>query len=65
MQYSLEDLEVIAAMTQYGGSFVKSLAVCFSHADKQNYDKLKTCFSEYWNEYQLMVDKMKEDGNEK
>lgn len=60
-QYSREDLEVIAAMAQYGGSFVKSLAECFAHADRNNYEKLKSTFPEYWDQYQKMVDTMKED----
>ena len=46
-----EELFVIEAMEKYGGSFVKSLAQCFRHADQNNFYKLKSAFPEYWDEY--------------
>ena len=44
-------------METYGGSFVKVLAVCFRHADTQNFRKLKTTFDNYWNQYKYMMNK--------
>ena len=38
-------------MAQFGGSFVKSLALAMRHADRGNFIKLKNAFPEYWEEY--------------
>ena len=43
-------------MEKYGGSFVKALAQCFFRADSNNLLKLKTAFSDYWNQYEKMKD---------
>ena len=53
----MEDKEmlVIEAMEKYGGSFVKSLAMCLRLADHVNFKKLKKTFSDYWNQYSGMV----------
>lgn len=50
-----EDLKVIEAMEQYGGSFVKSLAQCFRTADFKNRAILKNAFLDYWNQYTEMA----------
>jgi pyruvate/2-oxoacid:ferredoxin oxidoreductase beta subunit len=50
-----EDFVMVEAMERYGGSFVKSLANCFFHADDINFDKLKRAFPEYWKEYEEQV----------
>lgn len=52
-----QDLKIIEAMETYGGSFVKALAECFRRADHQNFIKLKTTFSEYWQQYTEMAKK--------
>lgn len=49
------DYEVVEAMRQYGGSFVKALAECFLRADTDNFWKLKIAFPEYWKQYQEMA----------
>jgi len=48
--------EVVAAMSRYGGSFVKGLAECFRTADPDNFNTLRTAFPDYWREYETMVD---------
>lgn len=48
------EFKVIEQMSARGGSFVKSLAECFRHADQTNFAKLKTTFSEYWARYEVM-----------
>ena len=45
------EYKTIENMEKYGGSFVKVLALCFRHADPVNFKKLKTTFSEYWEQY--------------
>jgi len=54
-----QDHEVVEAMAKYGGSFVKSLAECFAHADEPNVNKLKNAFPEYWDQYTEMAKKDK------
>jgi hypothetical protein len=46
-----EELDIVEKMAKFGGSFVKSLAECFLHADPINFLKLKNTFPEYWEEY--------------
>ena len=46
-----EEFEVVENMSKRGGSFVKSLAECFHHADNVNKQRLKIAFSDYWDEY--------------
>jgi len=58
MGYQIEqDQKVIEAMHRYGGSFVKSIATAFDHADHVNYAKLKAAFPEYWKQYKAMAEK--------
>ena len=45
------EFETVEMMEQYGGSFVKALAECFHRADRNNIDKLKVAFADYWCEY--------------
>ncbi len=49
-----EEYKIVECMEKYGGSFVKSLAQCFRHADSDNFKKLVTTFSEYWENYKEM-----------
>ena len=50
-----EDLLIMDAMEQYGGSFVKALANAARHADPYNLGKLKVTFREYWETYREMA----------
>lgn len=50
-----DDLDVIEAMEQIGGSFVKALAAAARRADETNYQKLKTAFPEFWTDYEEMA----------
>lgn len=54
-----QEFEVVEKMSKHGGSFVKALAECFHHADRNNKHKLKEMFSDYWAMYQPS----KWDGN--
>ena len=51
-----KELKVVEAMRRFGGSFVQSLAECFSRADHYNFTKLRLTFSEYWNQYEAMAE---------
>lgn len=46
-----EENDTVDNMDKLGGSFVKALAQCFYHADRNNIDKLKEAFPKYWKEY--------------
>jgi len=49
-----EDYRIVENMEKFGGSFVKALAQCFRHADSCNFEKLKSTFSEYWEQYKAI-----------
>jgi hypothetical protein len=49
------EFKVIEAMRQYGGDFVKSLAVTFVKADPVNQAKLKAAFPEIFERYAALV----------
>ena len=55
------EFEVVGMMETYGGSFVRSLAKCFHHADMFNVRRLKNAFPEYWTEYELMLVNFKKE----
>lgn len=46
-----EDFEILLRMDKYGGSFVRALAEAAQHADPVNFQKLKTTFADYWEDY--------------
>lgn len=52
-----EDIKVVQAMEQYGGSFVKALAQACWHADQNNLKIIKNSFQVYWEEYTKMINK--------
>lgn len=43
--------DILAAMEEYGGSFVKGLAGLYRKADSENQDRLKEAFSFLWARY--------------
>lgn len=49
-----EESRIVEAMHTWGGGFVKALSACFYAADRQNIEKLKKAFPEYWDEYDKM-----------
>ncbi len=51
------DYLILEAMSVYGGSFVKALAVAARMADNENYSKLKAAFPELWDSYAAFVRK--------
>ena len=50
-----QDLRIIDAMSQYGGSFAKAIANAAKVADSENYNKLKQAFPELWERYESFV----------
>lgn len=50
------DLKTIEAMERYGGSFVVALAQAARRADKNNLQRIKDAFPEYWQQYTQMAD---------
>ena len=53
------DYLILDAMQKYGGSFVKQLATLGYLADSTNFEKLKSTFSNYWEEYERFLPKSK------
>ncbi len=51
------DYPILEAMSVYGGSFVKALAVAARMADNENYVKLKAAFPDLWDSYAAFVRK--------
>ena len=51
------DYLILEAMSVYGGSFVKALAVAARMADNENYAKLKAAFPDLWDSYAAFVRK--------
>lgn len=47
-----QDLVTIAAMKEFGGSFVKQLGETALHADPINLAKIKETWPEYWARYE-------------
>lgn len=50
-----DDLRTIAAMRQFGGSFVKALAEAAARADAGNLAILRAAFPGYWADYRAMA----------
>ena len=50
------DLKTIEAMEKYGGSFVVALAQAARRADRNNLERIKAAFPEYWTQYTQMGD---------
>lgn len=46
--------DALHMMEKLGGSFVRSLADCYLHADPSNKQKLRAAFSEYFERYEQM-----------
>jgi hypothetical protein len=49
-----EAMIVANAMNKYGGSFVRSLGTCLSHADPDNTRRIKEASPEYWEKYRAL-----------
>lgn len=49
------DQEIMAAMHQYGGGFVRSLAIAAAFADEINLEKIKATWPELWMAYNLFA----------
>ncbi|MFZ9092993.1 MAG: hypothetical protein ACO3FE_23175 [Planctomycetaceae bacterium] len=53
----IDDFLITAAMIEYGGGFVKRLAMAYRAADSENREKIKTTWPEYWAKYTAMAEK--------
>lgn len=51
----MTDVDVAAAMTGYGGSFVRALGAAFLCADDVNRARLKLAFEDYWQTYRAVA----------
>jgi len=58
-----DDVQVLEAMTTYGGCFIKKLAELASLADAENLAKLKHTYSNYWDEYRKMAEQEQTTAN--
>lgn len=47
----VNDYDIIAAMSKYGGDFVKQLAYLWQRGDSDNKDRIKATWPEYWIRY--------------
>lgn len=52
---TIDDLEIIKTMEQFGGSFVQKLAMAARYADDKNMDKLRFAFADEWVKYAALV----------
>lgn len=57
-----EDHDVLQAMLQFGGNFVKKLAQAALAADPTNLEKIKIAFPDYWARYQQMAASLPKDN---
>lgn len=57
------DDEVVAAMEEMGGSFVKALAKAYRLADMNNKAILRRAFARYWAEYVGMAQRIADRNN--
>lgn len=55
MAENISDDDILEAMTNYGGSFVRQLAKLFRLADDGNRRRLLATFPEYWDRYAELV----------
>lgn len=54
-QETVEDYEVIHAMSKWGGHFAQALAEAARLADEGNLQRIKDAWPEYWIEYASMA----------
>jgi len=50
-QHEVTDDQILWAMREYGGGFVKSLANLYLLADSDNQTKIKMTWLNYWDKY--------------
>lgn len=52
---NLDRIDVLNAMWQYGGGFVRALSEAWRLADHENDAKLRAAFGHYWDQYAAMA----------
>lgn len=65
MKPEITDYDVITAMERYGGGFAGHLATACMYADEQNLARIKLAFTDLWQEYCELAEKIKEGRDEK
>lgn len=55
----IKDYWTVRAMMQFGGSFIKGLAVCVQSASRDNLKKIKDTWPEYMRDYEEIGQKMR------
>lgn len=58
-------IEIIEAMEELGGGFVKALAQAYRKADTHNQAKLRGAFPEYWKQYEELAGLKKQRDQKK
>ncbi len=58
-----EDVRIIDAMIQRGGSFVRALGQAALRADDDNLARIKSTWPEYWEYYKYLAEKAKNSDN--
>lgn len=58
------DRWTLAAMSRWGGSFVRSLRAAYGCADAENRRRLVLAWPEYGNQYKKMGEKLREEEGE-
>lgn len=58
---TVDEIDILAAMKNYGGSFVQQLAKLYEYADSENRGKIQNTWHEEWSMYMdfAMRDKQK------
>ena len=49
--------KIIRAMEEFGGSFVKALALAYRRADLENKKRLEKCFKDVFDRYSFIADR--------
>ncbi len=57
-----DDYGTTDAMLQFGGGFVKQLALLYRQADAANRARLRDAFPDYWKTYSQLADRRKQNG---
>ncbi|MFA6158878.1 MAG: hypothetical protein WC763_04650 [Candidatus Paceibacterota bacterium] len=59
MENASRDYWTLEAMRKFGGGFVKALGNAGAQADKNNLERLKKAWPEYWKEYEHMGESLR------
>lgn len=57
--------EVLDAMEEFGGGFVRHLAAAWRRADEDNFRRLKAAFPHYWDQYTAVAQQQRARAQER